>query len=149
MSDFEEDFYYPGGSSSEEEYTEIGAQKYGYDYADLQRTMEPSYIEFEQGAARDPRTSSLYQITVILNDPEYEDFSDYKEKVKETAEKIPENELLTLNVDILAPALLYLSKYSNINHNDISSFIKRTNNKLENVNHLDFIRYVRNMSKHF
>lgn len=97
---------------------------------------------------RDPRSVSLDQMRGALNDSAYRDLPEStKDGAYAFAEGLPEKQMILYNIDILTAAalfqVLYLHK-GGVNRSNISAFLKMTDN-LTRINHLDFIRYIREL----
>ena len=154
--------YEDEGGYGDEGYGDEGYE--GYDYGeeegygtteDVYATDDPStwdrYADIgmgrieskEEKRLRDPRSVSLDKVRAIFNDVNYQDINDaLKEQTFRYIEELPEEEMVTYNVDILVPASMFVVMYKEATKKNIKQFLSKTNN-LSNINHLDFIRYVR------
>ena len=93
---------------------------------------------------RSVRDIILARMHGILENSEYLDFSnDIKNKSINLIEKIPEKKIILYSIDIFVPVSLYMSQYNKIvSKSNVVEFFKKTSG-LKNINHLDFIRYIR------
>lgn len=138
-----------GGSSSDSE--DDRPSPSAIDPSDFGRVSHVHGIETDGGkkSLRSPRDVSLERLRGIFSDAVYSSISQESKNAAYTlASNIPENRIITYNVEILAPAVLFMSMYPKkniLNSKNIADFMKKTA-KLQNVNHLDFIRYVRTLA---
>lgn len=120
-------------------------------YSDIERTSGgPSSSAGQTGrqkALRDPRSASLDKMWGVLEDIAYEEFhKDIKKSAHILAERIHPDKIVLYSIDILTPAALYIVQYRKVNQKNIKEFIVKSNG-LVIVNHLDFIRYIRLLSR--
>ena len=95
------------------------------------------------GRFGDPYNSYLSQIYIKINE------TDYPQKSLDEAvffsKKIPKNNIMLLNVDVLVPALIYMTYHSsekNFTAANIEDFLKN----YKTLNPFDFVRYIRHLS---
>ena len=93
---------------------------------------------------------SLFQAKGSLSNDSYQRISsDIKNNAYKIIADLPENRMILYNIDTLVAAALYTTLYSKrVTNENIDEFL-RTTKKLPHINHLDFIRYIRDLSLHF
>lgn len=122
------------------------------DPSDFTRISVVQGTEIEEGrkSLRGPREVSLERLRGAFGDNAYTSIrQDVKNSAYNLVYNMPESEMITYNIDILTPAVLFVSMFPSKNRltsKNVSEFMKQTSN-LQDVNHLDFIRYIRMLSR--
>jgi hypothetical protein len=155
-AEFEDEFDRPEDDGEEEYYSADEDTSIDERFApppmdrdDPGRIVIPQGVGTIEGkkALRNPRDVSLERCRGVLSDPAYVKFhKDSKDRAYRMIEELPEDRMILYNIETLTAACLFLSVYpKGLNRKNIEEFL-RTSNDLVNVNHLDFIRYLRALS---
>lgn len=130
-------------NDEEDEEDEEDDQYYADDYNPNVGFQGGFYLE-DKLRFRSVRDIILARMHGILENSEYSDFSnEIKNKSINLIEKIPEKKIILYSIDVLVPVSLYMSQYNKIvSKSNVVEFFKKTLG-LKNINHLDFIRYIR------
>jgi hypothetical protein len=147
---YDDDVYGEGsdGEDSPNDSDNDGSSPTTVDPSDFGRVSHVHGIETDGGkkSLRSPRDVSLERLRGVFGDAMYSAISqEVKNSAYTLVSNIPEDEMVTYNIEILAPAALFMSMYPKkniLNSKNIADFMKKTS-KLQNINHLDFIRYIR------
>jgi hypothetical protein len=96
---------------------------------------------------RSPRDVSLERMRGVLSDPSFSKFNkEMKDRAFKLVEELPENKMILYNIEALTSAMLFICIFpDDLRKKNVEEFLRLTNG-LVNVNHLDFIRYVRALS---
>jgi hypothetical protein len=145
-----------GSEESEHDYKgESESPTYAIDPSDYSRiTFGKRTDEIAKTAKekqlRDPRNTSLQQMRGAMSNFPYEDIhQNFKSEAYDLVEELPEAKMILYNIDILTAAVLYTVMYrykGGVSKKNIAEFFKDTSG-LTNINHLDFIRYIRDLAQ--
>ena len=138
---------YSPGKDDDDDDDDVGFSSEDQYYADEYNTNAGFQGEFyieDRLRFRSVRDVILARMHGILGNTEYSDFSnEIKNKSINLIEKIPEKKVILYSIDVLVPVSLYMSQYKKIvSKSNVVEFLKKTLG-LKNINHLDFIRYIR------
>nr|QBK86336.1 MAG: hypothetical protein LCMAC102_01310 [Marseillevirus LCMAC102] len=159
MDELEEDFFLGEEYETEESFGEEEEEVSYGPSSSPEIELDPGRFDpgrFEPGLPisriqkifRDPLEVTLDTLHGALASSAYEIFrKDIRTDAYRFVTKLPREKITLYNVDVLAPAAIFIVEYTKtgINKKNITEFIKKTSNLAE-INHLDFIRYIRMLS---
>ena len=115
---------------------------YAFTFADISRVSSGIVYSTKKEAFLSPLDAQLFKVDMALKDFISMGFHEGEtENARKLVETISAERLLLLNADLLATASLFIIKYSVLDRDNFSKFVKESKG-LDFVNHLDVVRYV-------